>query len=180
MVPSIYMELEALPLTPNGKVDHKGLPEPGSNRLELEGEFQAPRSSVEEWMAQTWKELLGVERVGIHDDFFLLGGHSLLAVKLMERIRRQYHQDLPLAILFQAGTVACISKTVRENYQLAPWSPLVAIQPEGSKPPLFCVHPAGGNVLGYADLSRHLRQGPASVWPAGVWCDGGSGTAHLR
>ena len=155
MIPGAFVFLDRFPLTPNGKLDRSALPAPGP-ASPLSEFHAAPRSSVEEWMAHTWKELLGVECVGIHDNFFHLGGHSLLAVKLMERIRKQYQLDLPLAILFQAGTIASISKMIHENYQLGPWSPVVPIQPQGSKPPLFCVHPAGGNVLGFADFSRHL------------------------
>ena len=117
-------------------------------------------------MAQTWKELLGVERVGIHDDFFLLGGHSLLAVKLMERIRQQYQQDLPLAILFQAGTVAHLSKIVQEKVQLAPWSPVVAIQPEGSKPPLVLCASGGWQ---YPRL-RGLVEAPGQRLPLCMAC----------
>ncbi len=155
MIPSAFIFLPALPRTANGKLDRAALPPPGQGD-DARVSYVAPRDVVEEWMTQVWSELLGVDRVGIYDNFFALGGHSLLAVKLMERIRQQYQQDPPLALLFQAGTVARLSHIVRERVQLAPWSPLVAIQPEGSRPPLFCVHPAGGNVLGYADLAREL------------------------
>jgi aspartate racemase len=155
MIPAAFAFLDALPLTPNGKLDRSRLPVL-DQVSSMPDSDSAPRSSVEEWMVGTWKELLSMERVGIHDDFFVLGGHSLLAVKLMARIRERYQQDLPLAILFQARTIAQISKIVHERFPLAPWSPLVPVQPEGSKPPLFIVHAVGGNALSCEALSRYL------------------------
>jgi hypothetical protein len=82
MVPSAFVRLEALPLTPNGKVDRRALPVPDSTRADLEEDFVAPRTPVEKMLAEIWAEVLGVERVGIHDKFLELGGHSLLAIGL--------------------------------------------------------------------------------------------------
>ncbi|RKG86206.1 condensation domain-containing protein, partial [Corallococcus terminator] len=114
----------------------------------------APRDTLERELAELWEELLGKRSIGVTQAFFDLGGHSLLAVKLMARIRERFHRDLPLAALFQAPTVAQLARLLRE----APtaFSPLVPIQPHGTQRPFFCVHPAGGNVLAYAELAKQL------------------------
>jgi thioesterase domain-containing protein len=93
--------------------------------------------------------------VGVTDNFFTLGGHSLLAVRLMAQVRKQFRRDLPLDTLFKGATVESLAAIIRQ--EAAPvWSPLVAIQPAGSQPPLFFVHPAGGNIICYVALARHL------------------------
>ena len=103
MVPMIMM-LEAMPLTANGKVDRKGLPAPAGRQTGLE--CLAPRSQSEEMIAGVWRELLEVEKVGVHDNFFDLGGHSLLATRLVSRVRELFEVELPLREVFEAPTVA--------------------------------------------------------------------------
>ncbi|WP_409890455.1 condensation domain-containing protein, partial [Bradyrhizobium sp.] len=87
MVPSAYVHLERLPLTPNGKLDRKALPAPEGTAFAVQA-YEPPQGEIEEAVARIWAELLGVERIGRHDNFFALGGHSLLAVTLVERMRR--------------------------------------------------------------------------------------------
>jgi hypothetical protein len=87
MVPSAFVALDAFPLTPNGKVDRKALPAPQFAAARSR-DFVAPRDPVEELLASIWQELLGIERVGIHDDFFELGGHSLLATRVIARVQQ--------------------------------------------------------------------------------------------
>lgn len=106
MLPAAFMLLEALPLTPHGKVDRRALPKPETSRPELETEYVAPRSEVEQQIAAIWREVLGVERVGVEDNFFDLGGHSLLVVQVHERLRATFGVDLPLTDLFKYTTVA--------------------------------------------------------------------------
>ncbi|HYG62093.1 MAG TPA: amino acid adenylation domain-containing protein, partial [Thermoanaerobaculia bacterium] len=103
MVPAAFVMLEALPLTPNGKVDRRALPAPN---LAPAASYAAPRDPVEEVVADVWSELLAVERVGIHDDFFGLGGHSLLGARLMSRLFHVFGVELPLRALFEFPTVA--------------------------------------------------------------------------
>src|SRR5207244_10213852 len=86
MIPTRFVRLPSLPLTPSGKVDRKALPEPGESARATD--YVAPRTQVEESVAAIWSELLGVEQVGVFDDFFALGGHSLLATQVVIRIRR--------------------------------------------------------------------------------------------
>ncbi len=112
MVPSAFVQLEALPLTPNGKVDRQALPTPEWSRGELEGEYVAPRTPVEEVLAGIWTQVLSVEEVGIYDNFFELGGHSLLATQLVSRVREAFEIELPLRNVFEAPTVATLAEHV--------------------------------------------------------------------
>jgi hypothetical protein len=106
MVPCAFVFLESLPLTTNGKLDRKALPAPDQIRPDVTEKFVAPRTLVEETLANIWAKVLGFERVGVHDNFFDLGGHSLLGTQVMSRTREALQVDLPLRILFEAPTVA--------------------------------------------------------------------------
>jgi amino acid adenylation domain-containing protein len=112
MIPAAFVLLDALPLTPSGKVDRKSLPEPDPSGRAFLKPFTAPRTPLEEELALLWKEVLGVERVGVHDDFFELGGQSLLAMRLVSRVRERFRVELPLKDLFQASTVAGLSELI--------------------------------------------------------------------
>ncbi|OQK16460.1 hypothetical protein AU255_00700 [Methyloprofundus sedimenti] len=105
MLPSMYIFMDELPLNPNGKLDRNALPALGSRHL-LATEYIAPRSQVEQRLAQLWSDVLGVEEVGVHDDFFGLGGHSILATQLLFKIRESFSCNLPLLDLFQSPTLA--------------------------------------------------------------------------
>ena len=106
MIPSAFIPLEALPLTPNGKIDRKALPAPDAARLGLGREAKAPRTPIEQQLATIWRELLGVEDLGVEDSFFELGGHSLLATQLVARVREAFGLDVPLRHLLERPTVA--------------------------------------------------------------------------
>jgi amino acid adenylation domain-containing protein len=105
MVPSTFVVLESLPLTPNGKLDRKTLPALDTSRPELEGIYIAPRTPTEKMLAKIWAEVLKIDKLGIHDNFFDLGGHSLLATQVMSRIRDAFQIDIPLRVLFEQPTV---------------------------------------------------------------------------
>jgi thioesterase domain-containing protein/acyl carrier protein len=115
-----------------------------------------PRDRIELELTQIWEELLARTPLGVTDDFFDLGGHSLLAVQLMARIDARFGQSLPLATLFERGTIAELAALIREGSASGAPSPVVAIQRDGRGPPLVFVHPAGGDVLCYEPLSRAL------------------------
>ena len=161
MVPNAFVCLEALPLTPNGKINRKALPAPDfqtlSDRLLI-----PPRNHLELQLSQIWSEVLKVESVGIVDDFFDLGGHSLLAVSLMSRIHEKLGYTLPLVTLFQGATIEqqaiLLQQTVHQSNERPAWSPLTPLQPQGTLPPLFLIHPGGGSVLNYQKLVSYLGQ----------------------
>jgi acyl carrier protein len=105
MVPSAFVQLDAFPTTPNRKLDRRALPAPESIRPDLERSYRAPETPVEEALAAIWSEVLGVDRVGVDDDFFDLGGHSLLAVKMLARVEQSLAVDLVLPTIFEHSTV---------------------------------------------------------------------------
>ncbi len=112
MIPSSFVFLAALPLTPNGKIDRKALPAPDSARPEVSESYTLPRYPTEEMLATIWAEILGLERVGIHDDFFELGGHSLLATQLVLRVREVFQVELSLREFFTTATVAGLAQAI--------------------------------------------------------------------
>jgi non-ribosomal peptide synthetase component F/thioesterase domain-containing protein/acyl carrier protein len=155
MVPSAFVVLDALPLTSSGKLNRRALPAPeiSDRRAELTG--AAPRTPTEKLLAEIWSDVLGVAHIGMHENFFDLGGHSLLAVRLFAQVEKRFGHRWPLATLFQAPTIAQFAATIEKEWS-PKWSSLVAIKPNGSKPPFFCVHGLGGNVLEFSDLARRL------------------------
>ncbi len=114
MIPAVFVLLDALPLTPNGKVDRLALPAPDPTRPELGNPFVAPRSSIEEMIAGIWSQVLGLERVGVHDNFFDLGGHSLLATQVISRVWETYEIELSMRSFFEAATVAGIAEAIQK------------------------------------------------------------------
>jgi acyl carrier protein len=158
---SDFRQLENMPLSVTGEIDRKQLAE----GLVTSAEYLAPRTEIEEKLTSIWQQVLNLPRVGIHDNFFELGGTSLLTVRLFSNIEQTFGKKLPLASLFSSATVEALAKTISQG-KLAfgnqdwdksiIWSSLVEIQPKGSQPPLFCIHPLGGETLCYRDLALHL------------------------
>jgi aspartate racemase len=162
MVPAALIVLDDFPLTPGGKIDRRALPDPAGMRSELSHDYVAPQTPTEIELARIWSEVLSVERVGTRDNFFALGGHSLLAARLVARVRGEMGRDLALRTLFERPTIAALAE---ELARLPPdgdrrdWpAELVTIQPHGSRPPLFVLHAADGNVVNYLPLARHLGE----------------------
>ncbi|MEP6707581.1 MAG: amino acid adenylation domain-containing protein, partial [Pyrinomonadaceae bacterium] len=158
MVPSAFVPLSRFPLTPNGKVDRKALPAPEAQSSQSEKAFIPPGTDAERKLAKIWTQVLHLEKVSIKDDFFDLGGHSLLAVRLFAQIKKVFGEELPLATLFQAPTIERLAAALCQNGWTADWSPLVAIQPNGTRRPFFAIHAVGGNVLEYNALAKHLGE----------------------
>jgi acyl carrier protein len=107
--------LDAIPLNPNGKVNRQALPAPDGARPKLEETFVMPRTPVEEAIAGIWSDLLGVEQVGVYDNFFDLGGHSLIATLLISRMREVFQLELPLRSLFEAPAVAELAELILQD-----------------------------------------------------------------
>ena len=114
MLPSQYILLENLPLTPNGKVDRNALPQPDPFRLSAEPGFVPPRTDLEGQIASIWKDVLGVDGIGVHDNFFDLGGHSLKVMQVLSRLHKSINVDVPLRRVFEGPTVAEIGVAVLE------------------------------------------------------------------
>ncbi len=157
MVPNAFVFLDTMPLTPNGKLDRRALPAPDTSRQDLKETFVAAQNDLELQLTKIWEEVLGVEPIGIRDDFFDLGGHSLLAVRLFNQIEKTFGKNLPLATLFKAPTIEQLASFLRqENSTEELWNSLVPLQTGGSRPPLFCMHGGGFNVFIYRQLAQYL------------------------
>ena len=156
MIPDALVALSSLPLTPNGKVDRQRLPAPARQRSVLDLDFVAPRDQTELQVARIWEDLLRLRPISVTDQFFSIGGHSLLAAQLMVRIQREFGQQLPLSVLSQQATIEHMAGLLRQQSRQYTWTPLIGMQQEGQRPPLFFVHPLGGSVLCYVHLAAAL------------------------
>ena len=149
-----FVQLEQIPLTETGQINRKQIAAIYGGLST--GEQTKPRNETERQLVKIFQELLNLPSVGIDDNFFSLGGHSLLAVRLMSEIQKQFQKNLPLANLFQNPTIEQLTLFLGSDSETELWSTLVPIQQNGSLPPLFCVPGAGGNVLYFHDLGKHL------------------------
>lgn len=158
MVPADFVFLDELPLALNGKVDRRALPSAHPDAVVREKGRIPPRNDLEKRLARVWEDVLETKPVGATDVFFELGGHSLLAVRLLAQIEAVFDCKLPFSAIYQAPTVAQMALLLATHDSAAgSGSPLVDIQPRGTKPPLFLVHGvAGGMLWGYANMARHL------------------------
>ncbi|HEX6864026.1 MAG TPA: thioesterase domain-containing protein, partial [Thermoanaerobaculia bacterium] len=156
MVPAAFVLLPELPLTASGKVDVPSLPAPDASGRTAR---VVPRDETEQQLARIWEDLLGSGPVSVDADFFELGGHSLLAVRMMALVGQRLGRSLPIAALFQAPTIEKLAPLLRQETAERFGSPLVAIQPRGGNPPLFCIHPIGGEVFVYRRLAQRLGPG---------------------
>ncbi len=129
MVPAAFVLLEALPLTTSGKVDRRALPAPDTARPEVDADYAAPRNPIQEVLAGIWSELLGVERVGVDDDFFQLGGHSLLVAKLAARVRQAFQVEISLVEVFKKPTVAELAGVIERAEKGASGAELPELPP---------------------------------------------------
>jgi thioesterase domain-containing protein len=125
-------------------------------KLESARRFVPPRTSVELRLVTIWEQVFNLHPIGVEDSFFDLGGHSILALRLMAQVQKEFGQILPLSTLTEAGDIAHLAEVLSRRGVADAESPIVPIQPRGSKPPIFCVHPLGGHVLRFYELARKL------------------------
>ena len=161
MVPSFFVQLEALPLTVNGKVDRKALPKPDV-RGQIARGYAPPRTETERKLCEVWQTVLGLDRVGVQDNFFHLGGHSLLAVQLISRLNQALHVHLPVSWVFTYQDIATQAEAIahRAAYNQA----IVGYNEEEGALPLFLIHPdlAGAEV--YYERAKFLQKHHISVY----------------
>ncbi len=156
MVPATVTVMEALPLTANGKVNRKVLPTPDYTAA-LGTEARGSASQLEQVLCEVFAEVLGLERAGVDDDFFRLGGHSLLAVTLVGRLREQ-GVSVSVRDLITAPTVRGLMDRMSLSSVRAALDVLLPIRTKGNRPPLFCMHPAGGLSWCYLPLARYVPE----------------------
>ncbi|RKH21643.1 amino acid adenylation domain-containing protein [Corallococcus sp. CA047B] len=165
MVPSAFVLLDTLPLNANGKVDRRALPRPEES-TEADDTGVAPRTPLEQQVADVWAQVLTRTSLSVTASFFDLGGHSLLAAQLVSKLSEHFQLKVPLQVLFQSPTVAALSQWIQSRLTPdAPGASQSSALPEGvvplqqgraDLPPLWCMHPVGGTVFCYQDLVRAL------------------------
>ena len=147
MIPSAFVKLDQLPLSPNGKLDRKALPR--ELVRDAAQTYEAPHHPTQVAMQQIFESVLGVHPIGIHDNFFSLGGDSLAVMRLIYACNTQFKISLPLRTLFDHPTIEGLAAAVESGSTQNRNRHLIALQPAGKKPKLFCIHPAGGHVFCY-------------------------------
>jgi amino acid adenylation domain-containing protein len=154
MIPSAFILLDELPLTSNNKLDRQRLPAPNRENFTIVN----PRDELESQLIKIWEEFLEIKPIGIDDNFFDLGGHSLTALQLVTEIEKKWGKRLFLSSILRSPTISDLAAVIRKQEKLPDWSSLVPIEIGGEKPPLFCIHPVGGNLLEYYCLAEYLRR----------------------
>ncbi|MCX4030254.1 amino acid adenylation domain-containing protein [Endozoicomonas sp. SM1973] len=157
MVPTLFTFVDALPKLPNGKLDRLSLPEP-----KMSGDsdqYVSPRNETELRLVEIFIMLLNVEKVGVNDNFFALGGDSLLTIRLARAIYEMFQIDIPSSVVFNSKTLADIALYLNasDGIEYKP-TVLVPLKVNSGKPNVFCIHPIGGKVFYYKDLSDVLGE----------------------
>ncbi|MFI6044203.1 amino acid adenylation domain-containing protein [Nocardia sp. NPDC051321] len=155
MVPAAVVELDRLPFTPNHKLDRAALPDPEFAATE----YRPPRTEDEVRLAALFTELLGVDRVGLDDDFFDLGGQSLLAIRLASRIKATMGIAVPVRTVFQHSVVADLAANLRTDTGDAaadPLAPVLPMRTTGQWPPLWLIRAGGGLCWPYLGFVNYL------------------------
>jgi amino acid adenylation domain-containing protein len=163
MIPSAFVRLAGFPLNASGKLDRKALPMPKVCHSDQQSSYIAPRNTLEQKLATIWQELLGVERISVHDNFFHIGGNSLLVLRLQARTETDFGVRLPISAILRAGTVEGMSALVArrgESRSLMTASHgeevedrVVPLQPLGDKTPVFILPGMGSHVISLRDLA---------------------------
>ena len=155
-IPSWLVAIDELPRNGNGKLDESRLPPPAELLAGNGRPRRAFATGAEKRLAALWSRILELPVEDADDDFFAMGGHSVLAVRLMSAVEKEFGVRLPLAELFTSPTIASMAALIERHDSASDWHPVVAVNAAGSRVPLVCFHPVGGNVLCYRDLAEAL------------------------
>lgn len=156
MVPGTWIEVADMALNANGKVDRRRLETLAIVSNEVPETVDQARDELEVKLTRIWTAVLGARAIGVKDNFFDLGGHSLAAVKVFSEIEKTFGCRLPLATLFKAPTIEQLADVLRDGGWTSSWQSLVPVRPAGTRPPFFCVHAVGGNILEYNEFANQL------------------------
>ena len=156
MVPAAFVVLDELPLTNNGKVDRAALPAPSVERARSASTPGRAETETQSRLQVIWENLLQVQPIGIDESFFDLGGDSLLAMRMFLEIEKTFGRILSPVVLLKAGTITELAALLDRPAETKRWTSLVPLRETGKRPPFFCVHPLGGQVLGYRTLIKYL------------------------
>jgi amino acid adenylation domain-containing protein len=156
MVPNTFVRIDALPQTPNGKVDRRALPAPDADTIDTGTENVAPMRGLEARIAEAWKKVLNLPAVGATDSFFDLGGDSLRAVQLVLEVERTLNKSLPLSVFYHTATVREMARWLSGETQDSPARGVICLNPNGTKPPIFCIPGRGGTAFSYRGLAALL------------------------
>lgn len=156
MVPNIYLKLDEMPVTGTGKTDQQRLPSPDFGAGAEKENYCEPKDELQLQLVKIWEKVLGVQKIGIRDNYFDLGGHSLLAVRLIGYIEKLTGKKLPLSSFVTSPTVEQQSEILKNDGWKPSWKSLVAIKPGGSKIPFFCVPPASGSAIHFQEMIQYI------------------------
>ena len=166
MVPVAFVTLNSLPLTANGKLDRLALPALDTSRPTIRTAYAVPRTPIEETLAGVWAQILGIERIGVRDNFFEIGGHSLLATRVMSRVRDAFNVDLPLRAFFENPTIAQLAELVEEARGRGEENRTQAIVRISRESHIATLLPGGK--IGPMDLRKGLRKGTQAADAGGA------------
>ncbi len=177
MIPAQFLAVDCLPVTANGKVDRKALGALAASLAPDERPRREPANDTERRLAGLWRQLLGIETLGVDDEFFELGGTSLLAVRLINAITREFGRTLPLVSLLRHGSIAAQAAMLDDAEPAGQSRAPLAVLREGGQSTLVVVHPVGGNILCYRELVELLPEGVAVL---GLQSPGDGAPRHLE
>jgi amino acid adenylation domain-containing protein len=172
-IPTAFVELETLPLLSSGKVDRRSLSVTDTRACAPRTAYKAPGDEMEKNLAFIWSEVLGIEHIGIHDNFFDLGGHSILAFDILQRISADFDRQLEVAAIFQFPTIAGLAQRLRrpEMSELQKMV-LVPVRDSGDSSPFFCIPAAASGVYSIYAIASEFGERPCiGVQPLGLEAD---------
>lgn len=157
MLPDKFLLLDTIPVTANGKANEQKIRKMAEEQSNFYNAVLHPRDEVELRLLNIWKDVLGLQDIGIEEDFFEIGGHSLLAIKLLAIVSDTFNIQLPLAILFEHKNVKEMARIIRAGNANVATKAAVTLQKSAAPAKFYLVHPAGGNVMSYFALAKELR-----------------------